>query len=86
MTQEQIQEAINKTFAQAARVAELHHKFALSTAEAAELYGIAKKTLENWRSEGRGPRFYREGRIILYRRKDLDQYLEGGLVRTADQP
>lgn len=47
----------------------------LSTAEAAEVVGLTKLTMEHYRSAGRGPRFLRLGRSVFYRRADLDAYL-----------
>lgn len=44
--------------------------------EAARHIGIAPKTLANWRWAGRGPRFSRLGRAIVYRVEDLDRYVE----------
>lgn len=44
--------------------------------EAAHHIGVAPKTLANWRCAGRGPRFCRLGRAIVYRLADLDQFVE----------
>ena len=44
--------------------------------EAALHIGVAPKTLANWRSAGRGPRFSRLGRAIVYRVEDLDRFVE----------
>jgi DNA-binding transcriptional regulator YiaG len=81
-----ILKAINQQFGGAREISELKEKYALKTVEVAKLYGISKTVLEQWRSQGRGPRFYREGRLILYRVKDIEDYLDGGIVRTIDQP
>jgi hypothetical protein len=43
----------------------------LDTVQAAELLGVSPGTLENWRAEGKGPKFRRVGRLIRYRRGDL---------------
>ncbi|KXI16687.1 transcriptional regulator, MerR family [Corynebacterium sp. CMW7794] len=42
---------------------------------AAEMLGLSRGTLANWRAEGRGPRYIKSGRQILYRVKDLDAWL-----------
>lgn len=47
------------------------------TAAAARHLGLAEKTLANWRSAGKGPRYSRIGRTILYRLDDLDRFVEG---------
>ena len=83
---EDILKAINQSFEKAEKISELKEKYALKTVEVAQLYGMSRTTLEQWRSQGRGPRFFQEGRLILYRTKDIDDYLEEGIVRTIDQP
>lgn len=83
---EDILTAINQSFEGAKEISELKEKYALKTDEAAKLFGISKTTLESWRSQGRGPRFFREGKFVLYRAKDIEDYLDGGIVRTIDQP
>lgn len=48
----------------------------LTTAEAAEYLGLAKRTLDGYRLRGGGPKFYKRGRnIIRYRASDLDDWL-----------
>jgi hypothetical protein len=47
---------------------------------AAANLGVATGTLRNWRSQGRGPKYVRLGRRVLYRLKDLDAYTEACLV------
>jgi len=47
---------------------------------AAELLGgLSVRTLERWRIEGRGPRFVRVGRRVMYRAEDLAAFVEAGL-------
>jgi hypothetical protein len=43
----------------------------LTTVEAAPLVGVAPKTLENWRIAGRGPRFIKAGRKVVYDPRDI---------------
>ncbi|WIH05522.1 helix-turn-helix domain-containing protein [Xanthomonas translucens pv. graminis] len=52
--------------------------------EAASYLGLSNSTLEKMRHEGRGPRYVRLGGRVFYRRADLDQYLEAGVVETTD--
>lgn len=54
----------------------------LNVREAAERLGFSKKTLDNWRSEGRGPRYSRVGRSIRYHIEDLDSYMQSMGVMT----
>jgi len=48
--------------------------------EAAAYLRVAEKTLTNWRCRSVGPRYLKIGGIILYRRSDLDAFLEASLV------
>jgi hypothetical protein len=49
---------------------------------AADYLGICPRTLDNWRSQLRGPRFIRVGRLIRYRLEDLQSYLDAHTVET----
>lgn len=51
----------------------------LRARDAARHIGVAEKTLANWRSAGKGPRFSRLGRAIVYAREDLDRFVEACL-------
>jgi|CXWL01.1.fsa_nt_gi predicted DNA-binding transcriptional regulator AlpA len=44
--------------------------------QAASFLGVAPKTLANWRSLGKGPKFCRLGRVIAYRQGDLEAFVE----------
>ena len=48
----------------------------LSTAEAAEFIGLAVGTLELWRSRGEGPAHVRLGRRVVYRKADVEAWLD----------
>jgi len=53
----------------------------LSTSEAAEYLGTTIGTLEVWRCSKRYPLAYiKVGRLVKYRRADLDQFLESRRV------
>jgi predicted DNA-binding transcriptional regulator AlpA len=72
-------------FGAAAKLAELCQKRALSDVEVSELYGWSPSTLRRWRSEGIGPKFIRDGRMVYYRVSDLEAYISSRAVRTRDQ-
>jgi excisionase family DNA binding protein len=55
----------------------------LSNADAAAYLGISPKTLNDWRSAGRGPDYLKIGTLVRYRQSDLDAFLERCTVRTA---
>lgn len=44
--------------------------------QASEFTKIKQKTLDNWRSQGRGPAFVKLGSRIFYKAKDLEAYVE----------
>ncbi|MBX7187681.1 MAG: helix-turn-helix domain-containing protein [Vicinamibacteria bacterium] len=48
----------------------------LITQEAARLLRAGKGTLQNWRVAGTGPRYYRAGKRVLYRREDLLEFAQ----------
>ena len=55
----------------------------LSNADAAAYLGISPKTLNDWRSAGRGPNYLKLGTLVRYRQSELDAFLEQCTVRTA---
>lgn len=48
----------------------------LTTEELAEILHTSWRTLARWRSERIGPPYVRAGHRILYRRSDVDEWLE----------
>lgn len=50
----------------------------VTTEQAAEILGISPNTLARYRSDEdpNGPRFRRQGRIVRYRRRDLNEWLK----------
>ena len=59
----------------------------LDTPMAAEYLGLSPATLETMRSRGGGPRFSKLGRRVVYRREELDRWLEERSRRsTSDVP
>lgn len=47
-----------------------------NTKQAAAHIRLERKTLENWRCQGRGPAFVRIGSRIFYRVRDLEEFIE----------
>lgn len=43
--------------------------------DAARYIGVRPATLNNWRSQGRGPAFVKLGARVVYRRSELDRFL-----------
>lgn len=68
-------------------LAELQHKILLTPAEVASLYGFTPRQLQEWRAQGKGPRYVSgEGRTspIRYRRVDVEEYVSRRVVKTYD--
>lgn len=55
-------------------------KAALPPAEAAEYIGFGVSTMRRWRAEGVGPNYVKHGSSIVYRVKDLDDWLRRHLI------
>lgn len=68
-------------------VPQLSHQNAerMSNSEAAEYLGLKAATLNKWRVFGDGPPFIKVGRLIQYRKVDLDAYLNGRLMRSTSE-
>jgi hypothetical protein len=50
-------------------------KAVFNTPEAAHYIGRKPQTLHGWRGTGFGPKYVKQGRMIGYRVKDLDEWL-----------
>lgn len=48
----------------------------LTSAAAAQLIGMARSTLEKLRVTGTGPAFHKIGRLVRYRREDLEAWVK----------
>jgi excisionase family DNA binding protein len=55
----------------------------LNNREAADYLGLKAATLNKWRCHGDGPPFIKVGRLIRYRRTDLDAFLMGRVRRST---
>lgn len=57
----------------------------MSTVEAAAYLNVKPATLEQWRWNGRGPRFVKIGRSVRYRKSDLDSFLEARVFNNTTE-
>jgi len=48
----------------------------LTTKQAAEMLGLSPNTLNQWRHDGRSPRFRKLGKAVRYLESDLLEYIE----------
>jgi len=52
----------------------------LKTPEAAAYLGLSPRSLEYWRYRGKGPRYSRLGRAVVYAVADLDEFARENAV------
>ena len=58
----------------------------LRTPAAAEYLGFSTPTLEKWRWEGKGPRFYKlGGHAVGYKLSDLEAFAEASSHRSTSE-
>ena len=56
------------------------------TIAAATLLGVKKNTLEVWRYKGTGPRFVKCGSRVVYRLRDINDYLDSRTRKSTADP
>jgi len=57
----------------------------LTSREAAELLCLKESTMEVWRCHGKGPRFHRAGRRVLYALEDIEAFVGRSFGSTSEQ-
>ena len=55
----------------------------LTQAVAAQYLGVAEKTLIHWRYVSSGPKYFKLGSRIIYRKPDLEKFLESCAVEPT---
>jgi len=56
----------------------------LSSFDAADYLKIPRQTLAMWRHKGVGPAYVKVGRRVMYRRIDLDRWIDGQAVNPGE--
>src|ERR1700722_8314836 len=56
----------------------------LNERQVQEVYGFSVPYLRRARRERRGPRFFKVGKLVRYRRTDIEAYLSAHAVETRD--
>ena len=54
--------------------------------EVADFLALPVLTLQTWRAKRTGPRVYRVGRHVRYRREDVEDWLEREAAQAAKAP
>ena len=57
----------------------------MNTREAAAYLRLGKPTIERFRITGEGPSYLKLGRVVRYRRCDLDAWLESQLIQSTSE-
>ncbi len=57
----------------------------MSVPEAAAYLRLSKSSLDRWRLTGEGPKFVKAGSRIIYRRAELDGWLENRTCRSTSE-
>ena len=58
----------------------------LDESAVADDYHIPGRTLSQWRYLGRGPRYMKVGRLVRYRRSDVETWLDANTVTPGMPP
>lgn len=56
----------------------------LTEQDVADMLGVATATLAVWRCQKKGPAYSKRGRVIMYRRGSVDEWIRRGSVMTED--
>jgi len=57
---------------------------ALPETETAPILGVTVRCLQNWRALKWGPPYYKVGRLVRYKRSDIDAFLARQFVSTEE--
>lgn len=58
----------------------------LNTKQISELFGVSVVTLEQWRLQGKGPKFIKVGRCVRYRMADILAFQEDAIRHSTSDP
>lgn len=48
----------------------------LNNDQTADLLGVSRRTLPVWRIQGRGPNFIKIGKLVRYKREEIDAWID----------
>lgn len=58
----------------------MRRRVLLKNDKAAEVLGLAPATLNQWRLQSKGPKYYKFGRRILYDLADIEAWIESRVI------
>ena len=56
----------------------------LSLEQASQYLGVSQAAIRTWKRNGKAPAFFRAGKLLRFRKRDLDKWIEARLV-SPDQ-
>jgi predicted DNA-binding transcriptional regulator AlpA len=57
----------------------------LTTKDLAELLGVKPNTIDIWRLKGYGPKYYKLGHIVRYKRADVEAWFNENISQSTSQ-
>ncbi|MBV5341108.1 MAG: helix-turn-helix domain-containing protein [Deltaproteobacteria bacterium] len=57
----------------------------MKTEEAAKILQVEPSTLEQWRWQGKGPKFIKMNRAVRYRREDLQSFIDARVFSSTTE-
>lgn len=55
----------------------------MTTKEVADTLGIKKNTLALWRMKGFGPKYYKLGRSVRYKKADVEDWIDENISQST---
>lgn len=62
----------------------MEEKDMFNAKQAAAYLGVSESEVRLWRSQGRGPRYFREGNILRYRKCDIEEWISSRLSEPQE--
>ena len=53
----------------------------LSLEQTSRYLGVSQAALRTWKRDGKGPAFFRAGKLLRFRKSDLDLWIQERLVK-----
>lgn len=82
--QEMLCESVRQGVAEALRDMARQPGDWLTEQDVADMLGVATATLAFWRCQKKGPAYSKRGRVIMYRRSSVDEWIRRGSIMTED--
>lgn len=78
-----VSQAVESAMAKIVEIEAMQRKELLTEDEVSKLYSVPVPSLRSERSRGIGPDYVKDGRRVLYPKKELDKYYHSRLIRQG---